>query len=262
MKLIFRLALILGAITTVAGFGLGLIYSATKDKIAEAESAKTTQGLAAVLPGYEVNPSEVQEAGGVSYWTGKDPDGAVAYAFIAKKSGYSSEVQTMVGMNAEGRILGISVLFQQETPGLGARVQETPSSVSFWQWITGQAPEDTEPATAWFAQQFAGLEAHDIAIHKGQEWQAMSAGEKERLQEVNAVSALSGATITTRAICQSIEEAAAAVLGKVRGGSAVSAWSGATKTKEPGDSSIEAATAAVSGQVHAGPDFDSAAQSE
>jgi electron transport complex protein RnfG len=167
MKLILRLAWIRGAITAIAGFGLGLIYSGAKDKIAEAESAKTTQGLAAVLPGYEVDASAIQEAEGVSYWTGKASDGSVAYAFIAKKNGYSSEVQTMVGMNAEGRILGITVLFQQETPGLGARVQETPSSVFFWQWLTGRAPQDAGPVTPWFAEQFAGLEAKHIAIRKG-----------------------------------------------------------------------------------------------
>jgi electron transport complex protein RnfG len=245
MKLILRLALILGAITSIAGLGLGLIYSSAKDKIAEAEAAKTAQGLAAVLPGYEVDASAVQEADGVSYWTGKAPDGSLAYAFIAKKNGYSSEVQTMAGMDAEGRILGITVLFQQETPGLGARVQETSSSVSFWQWLTGRAPQDTGPVTPWFAEQFAGLKAKNIAIRKGQEWQAMSAEEKEQLRAANAVSALSGATITTRTISQSIEEAAAAVLGQVQGAKTVSAWSGATEIKRVSDSSIEGATAAV-----------------
>lgn len=218
MKLIIQLALILGAITSIAGFGLGLIYSSAKDKIAEAEAAKTTQGLAAVLPGYDVDASAVQEVEGVSYWTGKAPDGSVAYAFIAKKNGYSSEVQTMVGMNSEGRILGITVLFQQETPGLGARVQETPSSVFFWQWLTGRAPQDTGPVTPWFAEQFAGLEAKNIAIRKGQEWQAMNAEEKEQLRAANAVSALSGATITTRTVSQSIEEAAAVVLEQMQAG--------------------------------------------
>jgi hypothetical protein len=90
----------------------------------------------------------------------------------------------------------------------------------------------------------------------------MNAEEKEQLRAANAVSALSGATITTRTVSRSIEEAAAAVLGRVQGANSVSAWSGATKTGPPADASIEGATEAVSKQVDAGPDFDSAAQSE
>ncbi len=220
MKLVFRLAITLGVITSVAGFGLGWVYSMTKDRIEAAESAKTVHGLAVVLPGYEVDLDAIQEADGVEYWTGRKDDGATAYAFIAKKNGYSSEIQTLVGINPEGEILGITVLFQQETPGLGARVQEVASRVYLWQWLTGQLPEDTEPDTPWFADQFVGLDARAIAIHKGKEWHAMNDQERQQLLQENAVSALSGATITTQAISDSIEEAVAKVLAAANAGQA------------------------------------------
>jgi len=215
VNLVFRLAITLGLITSVAGFGLGLVYTVTKDRIAKAESAKTVHGLSVVLPGYEVDVNESKKVDGIEYWVGHKPDGSVGYAFIAKKNGYSSEIQTLVGIDPEGEILGISVLFQQETPGLGARVQEVASNVYLWQWITGRLPEDTGPKTPWFADQFVGLQAEDIEIHKGKEWQAMSEQEKQQMLEQNAVSALSGATISTKAITDSIEGTAAKVLAAV-----------------------------------------------
>lgn len=212
MKLVFRLAATLGLITGVAGFGLGLVYTATKDRIAAAAADETVKGLALVLPGYELDAETTQRVDDVEYWVGRNREGSLGYAFIAIGSGYSGEIRTLVGMNAQGEILGITVLSQQETPGLGARVQEVASKVYLWQWLTGQAPKEMEPGRPWFAQQFRGLKAEEIEIHKGVEWQAMSDQERQALREQNAVSALSGATITTRAITRSIEAAAAKVL--------------------------------------------------
>lgn len=205
MKQILRLAITLCIITAVAGFGLGLVYSATEERIKQSEAAKTTKALSTVLPGYEVDPDARQDADGIPYWIGKK-DGSTGYAYIATKTGYSSDIQTMVGVDQEGTILGISILFQQETPGLGARVQEVPSSVSLWDKITMKKIEEQGPVRPWFAEQFEGLKATDIAISKGKEWQGMSEEERQNLLEKNAVSALSGATITTRAIAESISE--------------------------------------------------------
>lgn len=214
MKLMLRLALTLCVITSVAGLGLGLIYSATKDRIAAAEDEKTTTGLAAVLPGFEVDP-RVRQAEGLSYWIGRKEDGTVAYAFIAKRNGYSSEVQTMVGIDGEGRILGISVLFQQETPGLGARVQEVQSNVYLGQVVLQSATDEGGDSTPWFADQFKGLDCRKIEVRKGREWHALSDSGKAELLQDNAVSALSGATITTKAVTDSIEEAAKIILQAV-----------------------------------------------
>jgi len=220
VKRVFRLAATLGVITSVAGFGLGLVYTATKDRIAAAEASETIQGLAVVLRGYEVDADAPQQVDDVEYWVGRNREGALGYAFIAIGSGYSGEIRTLVGMNAQGEILGLTVLSQQETPGLGARVQEVASHVYLWDWLTAWAREEQPSGRPWFAEQFRGLKAEGIDIHKGVEWQAMSDQERQALRERNAVSALSGATITTRAITRSIEAAAAKVLSAVGKGDA------------------------------------------
>ncbi len=48
----------------------------------------------------------------------------VGYLFIAYGKGYSSTVQTMVACGLDGVITGTRILFQQETPGLGANVAD------------------------------------------------------------------------------------------------------------------------------------------
>lgn len=52
----------------------------------------------------------------------------IGYVFIAYGKGYSSTVQTMVATRMDGRISGTIILFQQETPGLGANI-EIPSKL-------------------------------------------------------------------------------------------------------------------------------------
>lgn len=46
----------------------------------------------------------------------------IGYVFIAFGKGYSSTVQTMVAVGLEGVISNTMILFQQETPGLGANI--------------------------------------------------------------------------------------------------------------------------------------------
>jgi len=46
----------------------------------------------------------------------------IGYVFIAFGKGYSSTVQTMVAVELEGAISNTTILFQKETPGLGANI--------------------------------------------------------------------------------------------------------------------------------------------
>lgn len=46
----------------------------------------------------------------------------IGYVFIAYGKGYSSTLQTMVATRMDGRVAGTIILNQQETPGLGANI--------------------------------------------------------------------------------------------------------------------------------------------
>ncbi len=90
----------------------------------------------------------------------------VGYTFLAVQYGYSSDVKTMVGLNKDMTINKIKIIAQSETPGLGA------NSVK---------PE--------FQEKFNDLSVNQLKVDK-------DGGEVE---------SITGATITTRTVTNSIK---------------------------------------------------------
>ena len=133
-------------------------------------------GLYAVLPGADQGIIEsVENNGEPVYYTGyqdKDKTMLIGYAFASYAKGYSSTIQTLVGIDTAGTIIGLKILFQKETPGLGTRVEEIRSG-------------ETEP---WWQIQFNGKLASEVAVDK-------DGGE---------IQSITGATITSRAIADAI----------------------------------------------------------
>lgn len=98
-------------------------------------------------------------------------DGADAgYCVEVGPTGFGGAVDTMVGIDSDGKVTGISVISaSSETPGLGAR--------------------STEPE---FQAQFAGQVGTEVAVAK----------------DGGSIDALTGATITSRAVSEGVVAAA------------------------------------------------------
>jgi len=170
----------LGAILTIyavtAGGALALVNIQTSPLIEANRTAAQDEARGRVLPGmaggYELQDAESE----LPYWIGyrdaaKSEVGG--YIFIAYGPGYSSTVETMIGVGTDGKIVGAVVLFQQETPGLGAKVEEV------------RHGED-EP---WFTRQYIGMSRSDnIAVTK----------------DGGTIDSITGATISSRAVTNSI----------------------------------------------------------
>ena len=90
----------------------------------------------------------------------------VGYVFIAYGKGYSSTVQTIVAVELDGNISNTAILYQQETPGLGANVVN-PSKL---------------------IDKFDGLTSSECLLSK----------------DGGGVDAMTGCTITSRAVTNSI----------------------------------------------------------
>ena len=210
MNNIIKPTIVLTIIAFVAAFALSHIKKITYPNIQRQEREKQEAALGAVLPaGFAVKEEKNQKIEGSEfrYWIaeGKDKKGAVAkaYAFIAEKGGYSGPVRSMVGVDEKGIVLGISVLQQSETPGLGARAIEIASRETFWGHFfgIGETPEDN-PVTPWFQEQFKGLDTNKkIEIVKKGDWNPAM---KEELLSKNSISAITGATVTSKAVRDSI----------------------------------------------------------
>jgi electron transport complex protein RnfG len=106
-----------------------------------------------------------------SFFVGKFDGKANTVAFESFGKGYGGEVGLMVGVDVENdKIIGAGVTTHSETPGLGARAKEDPSFVSQFK---GYAI--TQPAK--------------VTADGGQ------------------INAMSGATITSRAVCSAVTDA-------------------------------------------------------
>ncbi len=119
-----RYGFILALICFVAAGLLAGVNSLTKSRIIAQAQAEEEASLKEVIPEGEQFEA-VKKDGEILYYKARDKAGKlIGVAFKASGKGYSSTVETMVGMLSEGTITAVKVLNQNETPGLGARITE------------------------------------------------------------------------------------------------------------------------------------------
>ena len=169
---ILRLAMTLLLITAIMAAALAGINQITAPKIAQLQAEKTQKAIAAVLPGGGEEIDFVDTTGLVQTVYASDSGYAVKVAPI----GFDNAITMMVGVGKDGKVLGISVISHTETAGLGA-----------------VAAADNSAGEA-FRSQFVGMEG-SVAVSK----------------DGGQVDALTGATITSRAVCVGINAALACV---------------------------------------------------
>ncbi len=179
MKYILQLGLILLIFCAVASGVLAFVNSKTQPVISARKLLEEEQTRKALLPAataFEMNKAAADS--NFVYYAAKDSTGKViGYAFIAEKGGYNSVVKSMVALDPEYKIISMKVIDQNETPGLGSNCTR----------------DD-------FAPQFAKLGFEDLLVDK----------------DGGPVKSLTGATITTRAITNSIREAMILLMNDIK----------------------------------------------
>lgn len=132
-KSMIKNALILFAITLVAGVLLGIVYQVTKDpiayqdKLAQDKANQSVFASAATFDDLGVDEAQAEAASsehpGVTIESVKqavDSSGNLAgYVIQVKSKGYGDFIEYTVGITIEGNINGISIISIAETPGLG-----------------------------------------------------------------------------------------------------------------------------------------------
>ena len=188
---IIKLGLVLMVICFVAGTALAVTYRLTKVKIEEQSQAQQLNALKVVLP-QAAEFSEPKSGVDIEYYEGLDKEQrVVGYAFIGKAKGYSSTINVVVGIDPEGTITGIKITEQKETPGLGTKAVEVPVTRTFWQAILGQGGSEA-PRRPWFEEQFTGKILKDLKVITG--------------KTDTEIQALTGATITSKAVTKAVRE--------------------------------------------------------
>lgn len=218
MKQLLQLTLTLTFIAALSGLAVSYVNKNTKPIIAIQKSEKEKSSLKSILPTVDTSfsGSIVIEEDTIPYWISRDSANTISgYAFKTKSGkGYSSKIEYIIATSVEGEILGLSILSQAETPGLGARVTETISSLTIWSKAAGKKEEVTPKP--WFTEQFKGLTLNrDITVEKGTEWHKMDEASRNALLSNNNVTAITGATITTQAVANSISDAGKTIFPKI-----------------------------------------------
>ncbi len=187
VKTLIKNALVLFVITLVAGVSLGFVYQVTKEPIAyQAELAQIKANQAVfpdaanfedvalddatvtqILSNADYNKIKINSAK-------KAVDGSgtgLGYVIQVTSGGYGDNIVFTVGITNEGTVNGISLISINETPGLGMNAEKV------------------------LVPQFAGKPATQFAVTKN-----AAASDSE-------ISAISGATITTKAVTYGVNVA-------------------------------------------------------
>ena len=168
VKFVLRLALTLLAITAVVAVALAGVNMITAPAIAELNAKNTQAAIETVLPG---GGEEVTDFPAVDL-VSKVYKGENGYAIQTTPGGFDNTITMMVGVDTEGNVLGISIIKHTETAGLGA-----------------VAAAGT-PAGENFRGQFVG-----------------ASGSVSVTKDGGQMDAITGATITSRAICAGVNAA-------------------------------------------------------
>lgn len=188
MKHIIKNALILFAITLVAGVFLGLVYEVTKSPRAAQEEKSKQEAYKAVFKDADsFKEVDLDSKAVAEYLQDKDMTEKIAVVDEAvsaldaqgniigyvittsSKEGYGGDIQLTVGITNESVVNGISILSINETPGLGMKAKDKA-----------------------FTDQYANKQVDSFVYTK------------TGASEDNEIDAISGATITTNAMTNAV----------------------------------------------------------
>lgn len=130
------LRLVISVLVTclVAASGLAVTYALTAPRIAEQDRLAEERSLQAVLADADsfetVDDAELLAAANEAadpvqingIYRAKDGDTQVGWAVRLASRGYGGPMQLVIGLDTSGSVTGVSILTQNETPGLGTKV--------------------------------------------------------------------------------------------------------------------------------------------
>ena len=175
MKKILQLSLSLTLISAVCAAVLAIVNNATKERIANLATLKANNAARAVLPASvkAIEPVKDPADASLTAFIGYADDAKTQIAGYAvpglTAKGYGGNIRLMVGLNPDRTVISYQVLAAAETPGLGSNL--------------------SMPA---FIARFKDQPAASVKVTK----------------DGGKIEALTSATITSRAVCDAVADAA------------------------------------------------------
>jgi len=124
MKPILNMTFRLSLICAIAALALANVAEVTRGPIAASEARAQREAVEAVLPSFArlaIDTLKTESGDPALYFSGIGDEGRTGTAFKSTSGlGYSGEIEIMMGVDLEGKISGVRILRHAETPGLGA----------------------------------------------------------------------------------------------------------------------------------------------
>ena len=176
-RYIGKLAGVLLGITAVTALLLGAVNYITAPIIAQATEEKRVAAMEQVLEAEEYPAVEdfVQEHDGATVTALSEAiSGGETIGYVAEvtTNGFGGAIEMVVGLTADGTVTGVSVIGHEETPNVGSKVVEGQDVLN----------------------QFVGLTG-EVTVNSGD----------------NSIDAVSGATVSSKAVTAGVNAAIAAV---------------------------------------------------
>lgn len=168
MRNAVRMILVLVVVGLISGGALVCVYNYASPLIESNKAKELEESIYKVLP-EAVEYNRIEKDGIVLYEGIDGRDKVIGYAFKAKGVGYQGEIEIIAAIDVKLKELkGMEVLESSETPGLGAEIANEP-----------------------FKSQFRSLFVlPKITFTKG------------KVSEKNEIQAITGATISTKAVVE------------------------------------------------------------
>jgi electron transport complex protein RnfG len=141
---------------------LTLMDQMTREKILAAQQTEIQEMLSTLFPSLE---TFTYDEGSGQYTILKDSV-VIGQARMLQAGGYGGAIDILVGIEPDGRLRGIRIISQQETPGLGAKISESA-----------------------FLDQFVGVAVSELNLRR----------------DGGSIDAITGATISSRAVVQALK---------------------------------------------------------
>ena len=184
-KSVLQLGIILLIITAVAGFIIGAVYNITKEPIRIEEKKANDKAMKELVSDADkfVKKDMKLSNGVLEVNEGIKSGKVVGYDIKVASKGYGGKINIMVGIKNNGEVSGIKILSQSETAGLGANCEQ---------------PE--------FYKQYSGKSTQNLKVVKTSD------------VKKDEIKAITGATITSKAVTKGVNEAIDFYNNNLKGG--------------------------------------------
>ncbi len=136
-----RMIVVLTAVGLISGSFLSVVGLLTKERIAMNQQQEIQTAISEVLPETKTSHKVFEDEALTIYESRDENDNPVGFAVYASGTGFQDIITLMYGIDPSfSKIKALTILEQNETPGLGAKITDRTSFLRFWEGRNCEQP--------------------------------------------------------------------------------------------------------------------------